>query len=263
MKPTKYISLLLLITTVLTIVGCKSEVTNKQMNLTIDGIERPVIYTGEVADNKPNGHGKMIGTNSQGQDWVYEGDVKQGILSGKGKITYQNGITQEGTFENNDFVDGKITNLKGDVIYEGKVKYGRPDRTPVALGEENHYDNWDYTITNVRKASNIQGKPAQAEFIIVDLMVKNNGTKPRSFALANNKYMLVSNYTGKSYLMNMQAMQDLKISQNAKDWYLSVLNPTESASISLVFDIPKTETELMLWPENGIWTATPSALDKM
>eukprot|EP01040_Poterioochromonas_malhamensis_P014817 gene14817-16474_t len=76
------------------------------------------IYEGELIDDKPSGHGKMIYANKD----VYEGEFVDGMRSGKGKCVY---------FENHRIYEGEWKNDKrhgkGKVTFPGKYRFYEGD----------------------------------------------------------------------------------------------------------------------------------------
>jgi hypothetical protein len=105
------------------------------------------MYAGEMKKRVPHGKGVMIYNRDNPEGWkTYEGDFKEGIREGNGKMTYRNGDYYEGEFKNwvrdgygefhysNGSIykgqwrynvrhgRGKLINKKGDVINEGNWK---------------------------------------------------------------------------------------------------------------------------------------------
>ena len=77
----KVVSLLLSVCLIAVIAGCggPKKVTNQQMTLQLSYGDRTGSYTGEVNEqNEPNGKGKFVTKNSQGHEWIYEGEFKNG-----------------------------------------------------------------------------------------------------------------------------------------------------------------------------------------
>lgn len=67
---------------------------------------RQWVYDGEIADNKPNGKGILVGGDVDTRGRRYEGEFKDGLCHGKGVFTFgdmhQDGIWQNGVFQNPD-----------------------------------------------------------------------------------------------------------------------------------------------------------------
>ena len=73
------------------------------------------IYEGELKDSMYNGKGKLITTNNE----IYEGDFKDGEKCGKGKMTFSDGTIFEGNFEKGEFKgEGEMT-WKNGTKYKG------------------------------------------------------------------------------------------------------------------------------------------------
>ena len=68
------------------------------------------IYEGELKDSMFNGKGKLISYNND----IYEGDFVNGEKTGKGKIAFSDGTKYEGNLENGEFKgNGKMTWTNG------------------------------------------------------------------------------------------------------------------------------------------------------
>ena len=67
-------------------------------------VERVGVYTGEVLDGIPHGHGKFETQNSLGDTWYYEGDFENGTFNGEGGCYWpENGYQEVGHYENGCF----------------------------------------------------------------------------------------------------------------------------------------------------------------
>ena len=56
---------------------------------------------------------------------VYDGDVDdKGRANGNGIFKFNDGNIFEGTFKKNKLSKGKFTNIKGEIFYEGKIRWG-------------------------------------------------------------------------------------------------------------------------------------------
>lgn len=63
-------------------------------------------YTGEVQNGIPHGYGVFVTQNSEGIEWHYIGDWKNGQMDGQGAQYWESGQCYVGTFEANDMVCG-------------------------------------------------------------------------------------------------------------------------------------------------------------
>ena len=87
-------------------------VTNQ--SITVSAGEKGT-YTGQWADGKPSGQGKMV----LDKGGVYEGNWENGLRSGQGTFTFSNGAKYEGNWKNDVRTgQGKLTYPDGSV-YEG------------------------------------------------------------------------------------------------------------------------------------------------
>lgn len=110
--------ILIIVSLLITLTGCTKKVENQPLALNLPQIgERNGTYTGEMKSNMPNGQGKFISKNPQGEEWYYEGNFSNGMFDGQGKSVHGK-IVYEGTFEKGLFKSGKhyINNI---LIYEG------------------------------------------------------------------------------------------------------------------------------------------------
>lgn len=85
-------------------------------------------WTGEVKDDVPNGIGKIkyLESDKDGR-YTYEGKVVKGIREdSNATLSYRNGNSYTGSFENDNFKQGRLT-LKNDGVYfEGSFKDNQP-----------------------------------------------------------------------------------------------------------------------------------------
>ena len=82
-------------------------------------------YTGEVDENNlPNGHG--VATWDTGEGKEYDGEWVHGVMEGQTKYTHRSGDTFEGTFKNNQYLEGKYTIKETGEYFEGAFKNGQP-----------------------------------------------------------------------------------------------------------------------------------------
>ena len=90
-------------------------VTNQ--SITVSAGEKGT-YTGQWADEKPSGQGKMVLENGG----VYEGNWENGLRSGQGTFTFANGAKYEGSWKNDVRTgQGKLIYTDG-TVYEGNWK---------------------------------------------------------------------------------------------------------------------------------------------
>lgn len=101
-----------------TISQIKEHVTGKTFK---DANGKDFSYTGEVANDKPNGMG--TGIYSYG---TYTGEFKDGLRHGQGKFESKDGSNKyTGTFANDKYDTGKLTMSDG-YYFDGKFKDGQP-----------------------------------------------------------------------------------------------------------------------------------------
>ncbi|CAK9156672.1 unnamed protein product [Ilex paraguariensis] len=103
-------------------------------------------YTGQWADNCPNGHGKYLWADG----CMYVGDWQRGKTNGKGKFSWPSGATYEGQFKNG-YMDGEGTYTgSSNDTYRGywvvNMKHGKGVKN-YANGD--HYEGeWRHGLQN-------------------------------------------------------------------------------------------------------------------
>lgn len=85
-------------------------------------------WTGELVDGHPQGKGKIeYDMKDKDQRYIYEGNVEQGVRNDdNATLQYRNGNSYVGSFENDNFKQGRLT-LKNDGVYfEGTYNENQP-----------------------------------------------------------------------------------------------------------------------------------------
>ena len=98
-------------------------------------------YTGQWADGKPSGQGKMV----LDKGGVYEGNWENGLRSGQGTFTFANGVKYEGNWKNDVRTgQGKLIYTDG-TVYEGNWKNNkRNGQGKCIYSNGNAYEgNWE------------------------------------------------------------------------------------------------------------------------
>lgn len=265
----------------LLLTGCKSTVTDKPYTMNFSGSERQVTYTGEVENDKPDGKGTVKGTNASNVNWVYEGEMKNGMFNGKGKTTFADGVVSEGTYVDNYLTEGTISqngkliykghfekgvfsgegalyDQNGTVKYQGNFKYGIPSKDPISMGAETSYADWTYKVNSVETATSIGNAAPKGKFVVVNITTINNGSGPRNFVDYNTKVVLIDE-KGHQYPPFTEAMLYFRNATHG-DWYLTDVNPGLSATYPVVFDVPKDTKNFVFIPLKGAGTASPISI---
>ena len=85
-------------------------------------------WTGELVDGLPQGKGKIdYDMNDRDKRYTYEGNVEKGVRNDTdATLQYRNGNSYQGSFENDNFKQGRLT-LKNDGVYfDGTFKDNQP-----------------------------------------------------------------------------------------------------------------------------------------
>lgn len=271
----KVVSLLLSVCLIAVIAGCggPKKVTNQQMTLQLSYGDRTGSYTGEVNEqNEPNGKGKFVTKSSQGHEWIYEGEFKNGHFEGKGKTTWTNTkIYNEGTYKNDRLNgQGKATLLQHGNLkeYEGNFVAGIPMKADfIGLNEDANYADWTYRVTSVKTQNSAGNIQANGQFLIVTLDETNNGTEPRQPGAGEVQYFfkVIDISNGKEYRPNDQAMLGIRMANKSfnSPWYLSQVSPgTSVKGVIFAFDIAKDTdiSNLVLLPIDSLGDVSPIKL---
>ena len=88
------------------------DLTNEQ----IKG-DKDSIFIGEIKGDKPDGQGELI----RHKKFIYKGGFKDGLMEGRGKITYENGEYFDGFFHQSVLIEGKCKKNLDRSIYEGQI----------------------------------------------------------------------------------------------------------------------------------------------
>lgn len=104
----RILTLLLVGVLAFSLVGC-----GKQMTLNLAYGDRTGTYSGDMNEaGLPNGQGKFTTTNSDGEEWTYAGEFKNGHFEGEGKTTWKSGQVEIGTYKDDVIVPMKDSEIK-------------------------------------------------------------------------------------------------------------------------------------------------------
>lgn len=177
----KFVSLILAICLVVSLMGC-----SKKMTLKLSFGDRNGTYTGDLnKDGLPNGYGRFVSKNDEGEKWTYEGEFKNGHFDGKGKITWKNGLIEIGTYK-----DDIIVPMKGDEI---KSLYTTPKKF------KNHY----VEITGVVFADPEYDDDGLCVQMMADIKNHSNNTivyiNDKDFKVNQNDYLHIVGLVGDEF----------------------------------------------------------------
>jgi len=95
------------------------KVADKALTLTFSFGKCTGIYTGELMGGLPDGYGKFVSADSDGDGWSYEGQWAAGHLFGQGTTVWEDGFSNGGWYEN-DLLNGEgWESWYGVLQYEG------------------------------------------------------------------------------------------------------------------------------------------------
>lgn len=119
-------------------------------------------------------------------------------------------------------------------------KSGSSSGKHIALNEAGRDGKFEFTVTDVKYdvvkvGSTNFGKTAQGQFVLVTITVKNIGDKPQMFSGSSQKAFSA---TGAEYANDTGA--EIYANDEAKT-FLNEINPGNSVTGTVVFDIPKGE----------------------
>ncbi len=86
------------------------------------------IYEGDCHQGTMHGMGKYRYFDEEKNEFIatYEGPMVEGKKVGQAKMTWENGITLEGIWEDDDCIRGTLRNPIEGFVYEGEVEYFQP-----------------------------------------------------------------------------------------------------------------------------------------
>lgn len=198
-------------------------------------------------------------TLPDGTPQVFEGTFEKNRPL-KGKITRGNILAYEGNFKDGmPSGEGKLYNPDGSVKYEGNFESGIPSLESVNINQELTYADWKYTVTNVQTQNSVGNSQAGGIFVIVTINATNNGNSPRQIG-ANNFFVLTDD-AGRVFNVNDNVMLNDRMQNLGSAWYLSEIQPSLSAQgIKFIFDVPKDAKNLKLIPREGAGKVNPVLL---
>lgn len=111
------------------------QVENENITLNLAFGVKAGVYSGDLKNGLPDGHGSFTTRNKEGIEWTYVGEWKDGHMHGQGITTWENGQTGEGSHKN-DYLEGagRLVAESGEVKHEGEFTRGIP------VGSESEYE---------------------------------------------------------------------------------------------------------------------------
>ena len=146
-----------------------NEATGDSNRITVSwqGEKYKGIYDGKKKKNKPSGKGTFI---SDGDDFRYEGEWKNGKFHGEGKITYADGSYEEGKYDEGNR-SGLIIKYLSDTEYV-TTHYQKNE----SYGRRKHYKNGELTDSEL-----IIGKDTDKEIAADAIALTTEAIKSRQY----------------------------------------------------------------------------------
>lgn len=119
----------------------------------------------------------------------------------------------------------------------------------VEVGEAVRFNDWDFTVTDVRIETSIdRADPPRGSYLVFTLDIENDGTQPRSFlGGARTTAILVDLEAERQYEFDSHASLSYYQSVRSGTWHLDDIGPGLSDTLPLVFDIPDTVGPLLVF----------------
>lgn len=264
----------------ISLAGCTSRVSDKQMTLDLSYGQRVGKYTGEVVNDIPNGNGTFNTKNDKGDPWFYEGSFKNGHFDGQGKCVWTgtNNRREEGIYSNdkmngqgtmyiNDKLaydgnwadgtpngQGKAYGEDGLLFFEGNFENGHPMLPSVGLNQDVSFADWTYKVTSVSEQNSMGNHQAKGIYLVVTITATNNAKAPRTL---DSLFGLLDSQ-GRTFNIDAEGMLQDKLSHPHSAWYLGSISPSMTEQdINFIFDIPKNTKTIKLLPNEGAGRANP------
>ena len=126
-------------------------------------ITRTGVYSGQLVKGIPEGEGTFKAINDQGESWSYTGEFSEGTFSGYGKVEWNNGLCEEGTYTN-----GAYTPLEDELF----CVVGTRSQAPFTITENNRrFIRENKDIFNSEKTFDYE---ALIDYSITPAMMKDN-----------------------------------------------------------------------------------------
>lgn len=117
----KMFSILLIALLISSLAGCSG---SKEITLSLPEGEVTGMYTGDMEDGLPNGHGTFQSTSTEFENWSYEGDWNLGLMEGFGTCKWEDGRSYIGGYKNG-YMHGEGTVYQnGSLLYSANYQYG-------------------------------------------------------------------------------------------------------------------------------------------
>lgn len=272
--------------------GCKTSVTDKTVDITMNGVQVQGSYTGDFENDVPNGKGKIKGVDAANKSWSYEGELKDGKFNGSGKLTFKKLIApnhmvtvlvthvEEGTFKDGvlvngtDKVDGELVykgqfNSKGQyegegeeyasnggIKYKGTFKNGLPRVPAVKLGENVSYGGWTYKITKAYIVPNGENDSPSMKHVAIQIEITNNQSEPLSAFNGIGSMVLIDD-KGTMYQIDPEVTVQQSIHTPPLVMFIDSMVPNVSYTTLLSYIVPRNVNSFEFVSKEGLGKATP------
>ncbi|MCS4276586.1 hypothetical protein M2390_001768 [Mycetocola sp. BIGb0189] len=140
----------------------------------------------------------------------------------------------------------------GEEVAGEKPAEEKPKDTLPGIGEAVTAGSMEFTVTGVEEAGTTVGgqylsATAQGRFVRVALSVKNVGDKPETFLV---NFLKIEDAQGRSF--NADSSATIYDTSSADTW-ISEINPGNSVTGSVIFDLPADAELKTLSVSNSVW----------
>ncbi len=97
-------------------------VENQEMTLTFSYGERTGNYTGHLTNDLPDGIGKFVSENEEGEEWIYIGEWENGHFNGNGTTWFADGEINASTYKEDIASGSGLFLLQNGSVYFGDIE---------------------------------------------------------------------------------------------------------------------------------------------
>lgn len=152
-----------------------------------------------------------------------------------------------------DAAAGAATAGKASATNASKASAAAPAQK---IGAVVHYNTYDFTVKSVKcgvpkVGGEYVSSQAQGQFCLVQMTVKNTGTKEQNFMADDQKLI---DAQGREYSYSSEGTISLSAEKSQSSLWFESINPGNTVSGTLVYDLPKGVTPVTLHVSDGGFT---------